>query len=42
VPPEVNSETTDYMFVCLVKNVEQNQHVDIGDESFENVAKFKN
>lgn len=41
MPLEINSETTDYMFVCLVKNVEQNQHVDIGDD-LETVAKLKN
>jgi len=38
---EVNTEKTKYMFVSHKQNVGQNHNLLIGNESFENVAKFK-
>jgi hypothetical protein len=38
---EVNAEKTKYMFLSRHQNAWQNHSIEIGDRSFENVAKFK-
>jgi hypothetical protein len=38
---EMNAEKTKYMIISRHPNSGQNQNIRIGNESFENVAKFK-